>query len=206
MKNYELLLCIVLFIVWIYLLCVFKKRKLAAFHYIVGATGLFAFIFILFKKPLTIGTAKLVLFIMDQIGTATGYFTVFSDYNLIFIDNNTATISMYIDYECCGVIEMLVLVCLVAFYPMFGYLRRIIYSLIGVVYVTIANILRLFVVSVIIYYYGNDAYYISHAVVGRIVFYILTILLYFYLLSYNQIKNQKVGRFGYGVKENEEEK
>lgn len=206
MKNYELLLVVVLFIIWIYLLRIFKKRKLAAFHFMVGATGLFAFIFVLFKKVLTIWSAHFVLFVMDKIGTATGFFTVFPDYNLIFIDNKSAAISMYIDYECCGVIEILVIVCLVLFYPVFGYLKRVIYSILGAVYIMAANIIRLFVVSVVIYYFGNDSYYLSHAVVGRIIFYVLTILLYFYLLSYNQIKNQRVGIFDYGIKEKKEEK
>lgn len=205
-KSYEMLLCAVLFIIWIYVLSVFKKRKLAAFHYIVGAAGLFAFIFVLFKKPLTIWISYVVLYIMDAIGQATGFFTVFSDYNLIFIDNSQAAISMYIDYECCGVIEILVLVCLVVFYPMFGLLKRIFYSILGVIYVMAANVIRLFIVSIVIYRFGNNSYYVSHAIVGRIIFYILTILLYFYMLSYNQIKNQKVGKFDYGIKENKEEK
>ena len=198
MKTNELLLCAVLFIIWLYVLSVFKKRRLAAFHYILGASGLFIFVFLLFKKPLTLGISHIVLFLMDLLGKLTGFFTVFADYNLIFIDNSRCSISMYIDYECCGVIEILVLVCLVLFYPLFGPVKKLIYSILGAVYIMAANIFRLFVVSLVIYYFGNDAYYISHAVVGRIVFYILTILLYFYLLSYNQIKNQRVGRFDYG--------
>jgi|GEM_PF-126307 len=190
-------LYIILLAIWGYILHVFKKRKLTAFYYMLGTAGLFVAIFIPFRKILTELLSDLVLYIMGVIGDVTGFFTVFSEYNLIFINHKMSCISMYIDYECCGVIEVLVLVCLVMFFPVFGWVKKIVYAFLGALYVICANIIRLVLVSVVIYQYGNDVYYLAHAVIGRLVFYVLMIILYFYMLSYSQIRKQKVGNFDY---------
>jgi exosortase family protein XrtG len=116
---------------------------------------------------------------------------------MLFINNKNADISMLIDYECCGIIEILVVISIVSFFPLFSLKEKIWYSFIGYVYTTLANAIRLLVISYIIYLNGNNSYYIAHSFVGRVVFYILTIMLYFYIISRNQIKSQKVGNFEY---------
>ena len=56
-----------------------------------------------------------------------------------------------------------------------------------------ANIIRLFVIGTTIYYFGNDAYYIAHTIVGRIIFYALSVILYYYIFTKSQIVKQKIG-------------
>lgn len=201
-KPEYVILYFILIAIWGYILYVFKKRKLTAFYYLLGTAGLFTAIFIPFRKIMTEILSDLVLNIMGAIGDVTGFFTVFNEYNLIFINHNKSCISMYIDYECCGVIEVLVLVCLIVFFPVFGIAKKIVYAILGALYVICANIIRLVLVSVVIYYFGNDVYYLAHAVIGRLVFYVLMIILYFYMLSYSQIKKQKVGNFDYDTVDN----
>ena len=66
-----------------------------------------------------------------------------------------------------------------------------------VVYIIVANALRIILICLIIHFKGVDYYYISHALIGRIFFYILSIILYFYVFTKAQIISQKVGGFGY---------
>lgn len=197
MQMNEICLYIILVLVWAYVLYVLKKQKLTAFYFMLGSAGFFGFTFIAFKTYLTKVCSVVLLFLMNILGKATNYYSVYEYYNIIFINNKDSAISMYIDYECCGVIEILVLISLVLFFPVFTLGKKILNCIIGSVYIMVANVVRLFCVSTFIYYKGNDYYYIAHAVIGRIIFYILTILLYFYMLSWTQIKKQKIGNFTY---------
>ncbi len=193
----KIALYLVLLVIWIYLLSVLKRTKLTAFHFMVGSGGMFTFIFVAFKKVLTIACAQVLMFILEQLSNIFTFYTVYSKYYMLFINNKNADISMLIDYECCGIIEILVVISIVSFFPLFSLKEKIWYSFIGYVYTTLANAIRLLVISYIIYLNGNNSYYIAHSFVGRVVFYILTIMLYFYIISRNQIRSQKVGNFDY---------
>jgi len=60
-----------------------------------------------------------------------------------------------------------------------------------------ANILRLTIICIMIHVFGNEIYYLAHTIVGRMVFYVLTLLLYFHVFTRRQIKQQRVGDFSY---------
>ncbi|MBR6329559.1 MAG: exosortase family protein XrtG [Lachnospiraceae bacterium] len=196
MSN-KVALYLLLLVIWIYALSVLKRTKLTAFHFMVGSGGMFTFLFVAGKRVFTEFCARLLMFMLEQLGHIFTFYTVYSKYYVLFINNKDANISMLIDYECCGIIEILVVISVVCFFPLFSIKERVLYSLIGFFYTTVANIIRLLIISFIIYINGNDSYYIAHSFIGRIVFYILTVLLYFYIISRNQIKNQKVGNFDY---------
>jgi len=196
MSN-KIALYLVLLVIWIYALTVLKRTKMTAFHFMVGSGGMFTFIFVAFKKVLTIFFAQVLMVILEQLSHIFSFYTVYKQYYMLFINNKTADISMLIDYECCGIIEILVVISIVAFFPLFSIKEKIWYCIVGYVYTTFANVIRLLVISYIIYLNGNNSYYIAHSFIGRIVFYILTIMLYFYIISRNQIKSQKVGNFEY---------
>ena len=75
--------------------------------------------------------------------------------------------------------------------------EKICISLIGAVWIITANIIRLFSICVIINQFGNESYYMAHTIVGRLIFYALSIVLYFYVFTRAQIRKQRVGDFGY---------
>lgn len=197
-KPNEILLFIIAFTVWIYLLTVLRRNKLTAFHFMLGSTGLFTFVFLMLKKPLTYFCSIILMNVLALLSHVFSFYEVYKDYFILFINNKDANISMLIDYECCGVIEILVVLSIVIFFPLFDVKKKIIYSFIGFVYVVAANVLRLLIICFVIYVHGNNSYYIAHSLVGRIIFYILTVVLYFYMISRNQIGHQKVGNFEYG--------
>ena len=70
-------------------------------------------------------------------------------------------------------------------------------SLVGTVWIIAANIIRLFSICLIINQFGNESYYTAHTIVGRLIFYALSIILYFYVFTRAQIRRQRVGEFGY---------
>ncbi len=50
-----------------------------------------------------------------------------------------------------------------------------------------ANLIRLFTVVSIVHFGGGELYYLAHAIIGRMVFYVLVIALYYNVFTYSQL-------------------
>ncbi|MBD5068839.1 MAG: exosortase family protein XrtG [Lactobacillus sp.] len=102
-------------ILWVYLLSVLKRAKLAGYYFILGSVGLFsAMIFYylvwLFSTTLT-QTANII-------GEITGTFTAVPP-NILQIIRPHETLYLWIDFECSGIIETTAFIGLIAFYPLY---------------------------------------------------------------------------------------
>lgn len=188
---------VVCFLVWIYLLSVFTRGKLYFYQFIWGSVGLFVFMMLWIQpvaiRPLT----NLVCSAAGVAGRMTGFYESYSEYSMLFVQHGSEAISLCIDYECSGIIEMMAYVSMLAFFRVYDWMQRIILSVLGCMMIFFANIIRLFVIGTTIYYFGNDAYYIAHTIVGRIIFYALSVILYYYIFTKSQIVKQKIGGFHY---------
>ncbi|AGY76671.1 exosortase family protein XrtG [Clostridium autoethanogenum] len=193
----KILICFLL-IVWIYLITVFTRAKLHFFKFVVGSVGLFFFMMVILQPYLVNMLSRSVAAASGIMGDVTGCYQAFYQYSLILIQSGGSAISMYIDYECSGVIEILAFTALLWFFPLYNTLEKIMYNIIGVVWIFVANIIRIFIICILVYYYGNNIFYFAHTIFGRIVFYALSIILYFYVFTRSQIKRQKVGNVLYG--------
>ncbi|MDF2878385.1 MAG: exosortase family protein [Clostridia bacterium] len=187
-----------LFVLWLYILITFERGKLHFFKFVVGAVGLFFFLMIFFEPYLVSVLSRMVTVVSGIVGDATGYYQTFHDYSLIVIARNQEAISLYIDYECAGVIEILAFAALVWFFPIYNTLEKIVVTALGIVWIFMANILRIFTICILVYYYGNNMFYFAHTIFGRVIFYTLSIVLYFYVFTRSHIKRQKVGHVSYG--------
>lgn len=188
---------VVCFLVWIYLLSVFTRGKLYFYQFIWGSVGLFVFMMMWIQpvaiRPLT----NLVCSAAGVAGRMTGFYESYSEYSMLFVQHGSEAISLCIDYECSGIIEMMAYVSMLAFFRVYDWMQHIILSVLGCMMIFFANIIRLFVIGTTIYYFGNDAYYIAHTIVGRIIFYALSVILYYYIFTKSQIVKQKIGGFHY---------
>ena len=188
---------VVCFLVWIYLLSVFTRGKLYFYQFIWGSVGLFVFMMMWIQpvaiRPLT----NLVCSAAGVAGRMTGFYESYSEYSMLFVQHGSEAISLCIDYECSGIIEMMAYVSMLAFFRVYDWMQRIILSVLGCMMIFFANIIRLFVIGTTIYYFGNDAYYIAHSIVGWIIFYALSVILYYYIFTKSQIVKQKIGGFHY---------
>ena len=70
-------------------------------------------------------------------------------------------------------------VALLAFFHVYDVGQRIMLSIIGCISIFFFNVIRIVVICAIIYKFGSDSYYIAHTIIGRLVFYIMSILLYY---------------------------
>lgn len=186
-------------ILWMYLLNVFKRGKLDFFRYLIGSMGVFVFMIICVQPYVTKVLIQLVTSVSGVFGRMTGVFEAYRDYSILFVENKVTgeAISLYVDYECSGVIEMFVFLSLLVFFQVYEIWQRFVIGIIGCIVIFFSNVFRIFIICFIIKLGGNDMYYFAHTIVGRLFFYVLAILLYYYVFTYAQIKKQKVGGFNY---------
>lgn len=184
-------------VIWIYILTIFNRKKQGFFYFLTGSVGLFAFSYTLLSPIVTFPLARLVCYLTGLIGRATGSFTAYSSYAVLFIENMDGPISLYIDFECAGLIEILVFISLLIFFKAYKWYEKFWVGFLGVLIIFVANIIRLLSICFIIHQFGNESYYLAHTIVGRLIFYAISISLYFYVFTRRQIKRQNVGEFNY---------
>lgn len=190
---------LIILIVWLYVLRVTRKSELPAWRFIWGSCGLFVIMMIFIRPQLTQPLAQVVAALAGGFGKLTGMFDSYFKYGVIFVDSKAGEISLLIDFECSGILEIMAFVSLLAFFRAYTIYERVVVGILGTFYIILANALRIISICVIIYFRGMQAYYMAHTFVGRIIFYGLSVFLYFIVFTRTQIIRQKVGGFTYGT-------
>lgn len=190
---------IVCAIIWIYILTVLSRAKLTFFKFLTGSVGLFVLLMITVQGYVTIPLSKAVAASTGIIGSLTGMFYSYYQYSLIFIEHGINSISLYIDYECSGIIELMSFSALLWFFPLYSTIEKLVIDITGILWIFASNVLRLTLICMLVYFFGNDIFFFAHAIFGRIIFYGLSIMLYFYVFTRPQVIKQKVGKFSYGI-------
>ncbi len=194
----RLILGAVLALIWWYLLRVTDRAQLNFWHFLVGSGGLFILLIILVQPVLTKPLGRIVAAIAGLFGSLTHTFSAFFRYGVLFIRAAGGDMTLQIDFECSGIIEILAFISLLAFFRVYTRNQRVVIGLLGTVAIILSNVLRIIVICEIIYFGGPQVYYVSHSLVGRFIFYGLTVLLYFFVFTKPQIVSMKVGSFKYG--------
>ncbi len=185
-------------VIWLYVLRVLKSCKLAAWRFFVGSIGLFILMMVYLRPILLQPLARTVAAIAGTVGKLTNFYEAYFKYGVIFIDAPQITITLQIDLECSGILEIMAFVALLAFFDVYNRNEKIFVGILGVLGIIVANAIRIIVICIMIYFGGVDVYYVAHAMVGRVVFYVMSVLLYFYIFTKPQIIRTKVGKFIYG--------
>lgn len=177
-------------IIWVYGLSVLKRAKTSAFYFLFGSIGLFI-ILILLSKPYGVWIFSTVMtWGVGLIGKITGLFSAMYTSHIIQVVTNHQTSILLVDYECSGIIETTAFWSMIAFFPVYSNKKRVILGLIGMLWIFLANVVRLSIVAIIIYYFGNGFFYVAHAIIGRLIFYILAIILYYVVFTKGQLINK----------------
>lgn len=186
---------------WVWLLRVLRKAGLKFWRYLLGSCGIFLILLILVRPWLVLPLARLIAAIAGIFGKVTGFYQAYYRYGVIFIESLNGAITVNIDLECSGFIEISAFISLLAFYGIYNIPERIYIGVIGTLYTMLTNGLRIAVICTMIHFLGTDYYYVAHTIVGRIVFYVLQVILYFYIFTKPHVLKMKTGDFGYNKKE-----
>ena len=186
---------------WVWLLRVLRKAGLKFWRYLLGSCGIFLILLILVRPWLILPLARLIAAIAGIFGKVTGFYQAYYRYGVIFIESLNGAITVNIDLECSGFIEISAFISLLAFYGIYNIPERIYIGVVGTLYTMLTNALRIAVICTMIHFLGTDYYYVAHTIVGRIVFYVLQVILYFFIFTKPHVLKMKTGDFGYNKKE-----
>jgi exosortase family protein XrtG len=186
---------------WVWLLRVLRKAGLKFWRYLLGSCGIFLILLILVRPWLVLPLARLIAAIAGIFGKVTGFYQAYYRYGVIFIESLNGAITVNIDLECSGFIEISAFISLLAFYRLYNVPERIYIGVVGTLYTMLTNALRIAVICTMIHFLGTDYYYVAHTIVGRIVFYVLQVILYFFIFTKPHVLKMKTGDFGYNKKE-----
>lgn len=178
---------------WSSLLIWLKHTKMNFFLFLVGSLGCFTIGMLFFLDPLE-GTLNFVITeLLEQIGKITHWFNVYPDYSILSIQAKNGIVSMMINYECSGIIEMLIYLSLVSFFPFMNGYRKLFAGIGGAVFIICSNIIRILSIVLVVNLFGVHSYDVAHTIIARIIFFVLMVILYYYVFTKVQIKKQKVG-------------
>lgn len=191
------LLGFILGIIWLYILRVLKKSNLNFWHFVWGSAGVFILMIVYLRPVLTQPLARVVAALAGIPGNLLGIYSTYFKYGIIFVNSGHESISLLIDFECSGIIEIIAFVSLLLFFDVYSRVEKLIVGLTGVTTLILGNALRIILICLIIHFFGVSSYYVAHAFVGRIAFYTISVVIYFYVFTRPQIIKQRVGGFRY---------
>lgn len=182
---------------WLYILHALKRADLHFWRFLVGSIGLFIILMFYVRPWATQPLAQAVAAVAGLPGWLTGTFEAYFKYGVLFVDSATGAMTLKIDFECSGIVEIMAFISLLAFFRVYTRPERVLVGVLGSIAIVLANALRIILIAEIIHFAGPDAYYVAHSLFGRLLFYALTVALYFYVFTKPQIVRMQVGRFTY---------
>lgn len=194
----RILAAIVCALAWLFILRVLKRADLRFWHFIWGALGVFILAMVFVRPVVTQPLAQCVAALAGIAGSLTDTFAAYFRYGIIYVPAADSSITLQVDMECSGVIETFAFIALLAFFDVYKRPEKLAVGVVGVLGILVANALRIILICEIVHFCGVDAYGLAHTFVGRLFFYALTILLYFYVFTKPHVVSMKVGGFLYG--------
>jgi len=173
---------------WLVVTLFFRRHRIWIFYYVWGAVG-FTFIVILllrgsFLEHLLEHQAGIILhYLLSYFDIKTSVFDNVPSTLLLLTDVDSSWTTIEIDIENSGLLEMCILLGLLLFYPAYNPLKKLLYSMTAISFVYLINLLRLLIVITTIHWCGRNMIFIAHTLLGRLVFFILIIALYWHLFT-----------------------
>lgn len=193
-----MILPIFIFLIWICLLLTFSKYKMHFYKFIFGSVGAFGFLMFIGQNTFQTFLQYTVTYLTGILGKALNLYQTYPNYSMVTIYFRSEAISFFVDYECSGVVEMLVFICLLVFYPIYSAKEKVKLMFLGVIYIYIANVIRVFMICLILKIFGPQWLFFTHTIFARLLFFFMMIIIYYYVFTRPHILRQKVGNLSYG--------
>lgn len=178
-----------------------KRPGRRAVRFWLGSLGLMIFLTGALTGPLAQAWAQVLARVVGVFGQLSGRYTSAAGTPLLSIPGPTGLSILAVDYECSGLMESIVYLGLLWFFPLYTWQQRVKWTVLGLGWLALANIGRLTVVAMLLATQGSAAFWWAHALVGRGLFYGLIIPLYYYVFTKAQLTRPGTVRFNYGGKQ-----
>jgi len=159
-------------------------------YFVLGATGA-AFIVIVAMRDVVPGEDVLrtaTAFLVDRASLLLGINTTLLKSNpgellVVGVPHHNEWTMLSIGIECSGLLETAALLGLVSFFPAMPAGKRMRVLLLALVLTFLANVVRMLVIVAAVAYGGQDMLDVAHVVLGRLVFFVLAIGIYWFAIT-----------------------
>ncbi len=185
----DIVIAAILSTLWILAVLFFRLNRIWLPYYIIGSVGLaFLSIYIgrnTFIEPaLQTAVAQGVHFVAELLNIPTDTFDAAPGALLVLvISQDIGWTMLQVTVESSGLLESGVVLGMLMFYPAWSTRRRVSYVAMALLLTYFFNIVRLLVIVATLHFLGKDSLLISHTIIGRAVFFVGVILIYWFLLT-----------------------
>ena len=169
---------------WLFILYVLHRADLRFWKFLWGSIGSVILLMVFVRPYVTMPLSQMVTALSGVVGSVTDTFDAYFKYAIIYVPTADSSITLQIDMECSGVIEIMAFVSLLAFFNVYDRFEKVVVGIGSVLLIMLFNALRIVIICETVHF-------------GRIVFYALTVLMYFYVFTRSQVIRMKVGEFRY---------
>lgn len=187
-----IILFIISMVIWIFLIKMFHDLKMIAFKFYTGSIGLFFIILFFFRGYLESGFKVLLFYSLSFLSKITHIFYINTLSNAI-VNVNNLTFNINFSLQASTLISMVVFTSLICFFPLVHLRKRIYLFFLGNILIFLIDIFRSFIVILLIRLFSTYSLVIDFDIIGKLIFFSLIIMLYYFIFTKAQIKNQKVG-------------
>jgi exosortase family protein XrtG len=174
---------------WLGLVIYLRVRRAWLLYYVVAAVG-FTLLIVFFTRGTLVEealegiTAQHAHEVAGLVGVPTLIFRNAPGTMLVLVVvGRIGWTVIQIDVECSGLLEMAAFAGLLLFYPGLRTRRRLVYLVSGLVATYLVNILRLLVIIAFLHWGGKDVIFLAHTIVGRGIFFLLVIGIYWFVFT-----------------------
>lgn len=186
-----IILALLSILIWIYTYIRLKSNKLYSFAFIVGSLGLFTISIFFFRDILEALIINIQLKLFDILKNIFYTLEIFVQDRTIIVKTTSVVKAITLNYECSGLIEILVYSSIVLFYPIHSKSNKFRKFIVGNLVILAANMLRLLIIVLSVGFVGVETFELVHLLIGRIVFYFIIIILYYIVLTKYHISQYK---------------
>ena len=180
----------VLFLAWLGGVAFLRYYRVWLFYYILGTVGCAYWLTVMARNAWDVEPilAHSVAMAVHSISNAMGIPTlIFSGapgvLMVLVVVQEVGWTILQIGVESSGLLEISTLISLVVFYPGFSIRRKFFTIAIGILATWFANVIRLFVIVIMLNQFGKDVLVLAHTYIGKIVFFAFTVLVYWSLIT-----------------------
>ncbi|MBM3956990.1 MAG: archaeosortase/exosortase family protein [Gemmatimonadetes bacterium] len=176
-------------LVWALAVLFFRANRIWLPYYILGSVGL-AFILIFVGRATPIepllqhSVAAGVHAVSEVVHIPTKIFRAAPGAVLVLvISQDVGWTMLQVTVESSGLLESAVITGMLMFYPGWSLGKRAYLTLGALLATYVANIVRMMVIVTTLHFVGKDSLLFSHTIIGRAVFFVIVIAIYWYLMT-----------------------
>jgi exosortase family protein XrtG len=194
-------LILLLFLTWLLAVGFLRYYRIWLLYYIVSAVGCAYWFILLFGTVLGLDSflahtvAWTVHYLSNLISIPTRIFEGSPGLLLVMvIAQKIGWTALQVGVESSGLLEIGVMTSLLLFYPGWTIYRRSGMILLGGFAIWLANIIRMMVIVVMLNRFGKEALVLAHMYVGKAVFFLLAVGIFWFLITAVTLKDLEKGR------------